>query len=71
MEYHLNTPIFVDGTWKILVNHIMIKKVDNLFAGLEAFPVEEWSDIKQAIMEKIAKTPKLQKRGYIRREKKL
>jgi hypothetical protein len=71
MEYKLNTPIFIDGIWKVLVNHIMIKKVDNLFVGIEVFPVEEWSDIKQAIMEKIAQTPKLQKRGYIRREKKL
>lgn len=68
-KYKLSVPIYVDGVWKILVNHNMVKKIDNLFAGIEYFPIPERDDIIALINDRISKEPKSWKKGYVRKNK--
>lgn len=66
-KYHLSVPIYVDGVWKILVNHNMVKRIENLFVGIQYFPVEERDDIIALINDRISREPKFQKKRYTRK----
>ena len=72
MEYHFNRPLNVDGTLKILCNHIMLE-ITNLgteaqqVKNLNTFPNNDWQDIIRQIKDRINAIPKVEKRKYIKK----
>jgi hypothetical protein len=74
MEYHFNKPINVDGTWKILCNHIMLEVTSigttaQQVKNLDIFPHNDWQEIIRKIKDRINSMPEETRRQYNKKSK--